>query len=147
MITHTLMISVSPPDLNVCAQQSINCNIVSKKINQLTTTNDLRISKSKTWYMNFCHLRKMHNDPMLELDGTEICVLDQFNFHGLIFDKKNFNPLLAVLKKKCSKALNILHIIVHMLWGTDQQTQFKLYKNYYVCFIYGSTRNSYKKIS
>ena len=42
--------------------------------------------------MHFCQLRKMYNNPTLKLDGTEILVVDQYKFLGVIFDKKTFIP-------------------------------------------------------
>ena len=41
---------------------------------------------------------------MVKLDGTEICVLDQFNFHGLIFNKKKtLIPYLQYWKRNAVK--------------------------------------------
>ena len=79
-------------------------------MSQWASTNDFRISKSKTRCIHFHHLRKMHNDPRLKIDGTEIPVTDQFRFLGVVFDKKlTFIPHhLLYLKEKRHKALNLL---------------------------------------
>ena len=63
-------------------QQGIN------KINKWTMINGFKISKTKSQYVNFCQLRKTHNNPTLNLDGSEIPVVDQYKFLGVIFDKK-----------------------------------------------------------
>ena len=47
-------------------QQGIN------KINKWAMINSFKISKTKTQCMHFCQLRKMHNTPTLNLDGSEI---------------------------------------------------------------------------
>ena len=49
--------------------------------------NGFKISKTKTQCMHFCQLRKMHNNPIVNQDGPEIPVIDQYNFLGVIFDK------------------------------------------------------------
>ena len=62
--------------------------------------------------MNFCQLRKMLNNPTLNLDGSEIPVVDQYKFLGVIFDKKlSFIPHIQYLKEKCSKTLKLLRVI------------------------------------
>ena len=52
------------------------------KENQWAIPNGFKISKSKTRCMHFYQLRKMHNDPTLNLDRTEIPIIDQFKFLG-----------------------------------------------------------------
>ena len=50
--------------------------------------NSFTISKTKTQCVHFCQLRKIHNNPNLKLDGSEIPVVNQYKFLGIIFDKK-----------------------------------------------------------
>ena len=111
--------------------------------------NGFKISKIKTQCMHFCHLRKMHNNPTLNLDGSEIPVIDQYKFLSVIFDKKlSFIPYIQYLKEKCSKTLKIHRVIAHKDWGADQHILLKLYrilicsKIDYGCFIYGASRKS-----
>ena len=52
-------------------QQGIN------KINKWAMINGFKISKTKTHRMHFCQLGKMHHNPTLNLDGSEIPVVDQ----------------------------------------------------------------------
>ena len=63
-----------------------------------------KISKTKTQCVHFCQLRKMHNNPTLNLDGSKIPVVDQYKFLGVISYKKlSFIPHIQYLKEKCSK--------------------------------------------
>ena len=63
-------------------QQDIN------KINKWAIINSFRISKTKTRCIYFYQLKIMRNNPTLKLDGSEIPVVDQYKFLGIIFDKK-----------------------------------------------------------
>ena len=105
--------------------------------------NSFTISKTKTRCVHFCQLRKMYNNPTLKLDGSEIPVVDQYKFLGVIFDKKlSFIPHIQYLKDKCNKTLKLFRIIAHKL---------KLYRTLirskidYGCFIYGAARKTYFK--
>ena len=127
-------------------QQGIN------KINKWAMINGFTISKTKIQYVHFCQLRKMHNSPTLKLDGSEIPVVNQYRFLGIIFDKKlSFIPHIQYLKDKCNKTLKLLRIIAHKDWGADQHALLKLYRTLirskidYGCFIYGAARKTYFK--
>ena len=127
-------------------QQSIN------KINKWATINGFKISKTKTQCVHFCQLRKMHNDPTLKLDDSEIPVFSQYKFLGIIFDRKlSFISHIQYIKDKCNKTLKLLWIIAHTDWGADFQTLLKLYRTLirskinYGCYVYGAARMSYLK--
>lgn len=103
--------------------------------------------------MHFCQIQKMHYDPVLKLDAIEIPVVQQHKFLGLLFDSKlTFIPHIKQLRVKCKKAIQLMRVVAHTDWGTDKSTLLKLYRTLvrskldYGCFIYGSTRKSYKKI-
>ena len=71
----------------------------------------------------------MHNNPTLTLDGSEIPVIDQYKFLGIIFFiKSSFIPHIQYLKEKCCKTLKLLRVIAHKDWGADQHTLLKLYR-------------------
>lgn len=102
--------------------------------------------------MHFCQIQKMHYDPVLKLDAIEIPVVQQHKFLGLLFDSKlTFIPHIKQLRVKCKKAIQLMRVVAHTDWGTDKSTLLKLYRTLvhskldYGCFIYGSTRKSYKK--
>ena len=72
--------------------------------------------------MHFCQLRGIHNDPTLNLNGTEIPVVDQYKFLGIIFDKKlSFIPHIKYLRAKCNKAIQLLRVIAHKDWWVKVQ--------------------------
>ena len=94
----------------------------------------------------------MHDNPTLNLDRSEIPVIEQYKFLSVIFDKKlSFIPYIQYLKEKCSETLKLLHVIAHKDWGLDQHTLLKLYrilirsKIDYGCLIKGAARKSYFK--
>ena len=65
---------------------------------------------------------------------------------GVIFDRKlSFIPHLKYVKKKASKALNILKVIGNTEWGADRKVMLRLYRSKleYGCIVYGSARKSY----
>ena len=109
--------------------------------------NGFKISKTKTQCVHFCQLRKMHNNPTLNLDESEIPVVDQCKFLSVIFDKNlSFIPYIPNIK-----TLKLLRVIAHKDWGADQHALLKSYKILirskigYGCFIYGAVRKSYLK--
>ena len=136
------MTSVSPSHPNIYIQQNINF-----KINKWAIMNGFKISKLKTQCMHFCQLKKMHNNPTLKLDGTEILVVNQHKFLGVIFDKKlTFIPHIQYRKEKCNKPLKLLWVIAHKDWSADQQILVKSYRTLiqskldYGCYVYGAAR-------
>jgi len=83
-------------------QQTLN------KLQHWVDTNGFKFSETKTVCMHFCRLRKVHPDPVLLLNGTQIPVVEQAKFLGLIFDRKlTFVPHLSYLRQKYMKALNL----------------------------------------
>ena len=84
-------------------QQTLN------KLQHWVDTNGFKFSETKTVCMHFCRLRKVHPDPVLLLNGTQIPVVEQAKFLGVIFDRKlTFVPHLRYLRQKCMKALNLI---------------------------------------
>ena len=100
--------------------------------------------------MHFCHLRKALNDPILTLDGTPIPVVEENKFLGFVFDRKlSFIPHIKQLKAKCQKALNLLRVVAHTVWGADRKVLLNLYRTIirskldYGSLICESARKSY----
>ena len=125
-------------------QQNLN------KIENWATSNGFKFSKSKTQCVHFCQFRKQHDDPVLQLYGSPIPVVEESKFLGILFDRKlSFIPHIKYLKAKCLKALNLLKVLSHTSWGADRTTLLKLYRSLvrskldYGCIIYGSARKSY----
>ena len=120
------------------------------RLQQWADENGFKFSKNKTVCMHFCHKRKAHADPILNLDGTQIPVVEQTKFLGLYFDKKlSFIPHIKYLKKKCQNALNLLKVVAHTDWGGDRVVLLQIYDSLirskldYGCSVYGSARKSY----
>ena len=123
------------------------------KLQEWIDSNGFKFSQTKTVCVHFCRLRKTHPDPLLLLNGTPIPVVEQVKFLGLIFDKKlSFVPHLLYLRKKCMKALNLLRVVAHTTWGTDEKTLLHLYRALirskldYGAVVYGSARKSYLRM-
>ena len=58
------------------------------KVHNWSVANGFKFSKWKTVCMHFCHLRTLHPDPSLTMDGDPIKVVKQMRFLGLVFDTK-----------------------------------------------------------
>jgi Reverse transcriptase (RNA-dependent DNA polymerase) len=94
-----------------------------KKIELWADNNGFQFSKSKTVCMHFCNKRTPHPKPSLRLCNTEIPVVNETKFLGIIFDSKlTFKHHIANLKKKCLKAMNLLRMVAHTEWGADSST-------------------------
>ena len=97
--------------------------------------------------MHICQKRGLYLDPQLFLDKSPIPVVEETKFVlGVIFDRKlSFIPHLKYVKKKASKALNILKVIGNTEWGADRKVVLRLYRSKleYGCIVYGSARKSY----
>jgi len=76
-------------------QQNLN------KIQKWADENGFRFSSSKTVCMHFCRLRKLHQEPALILNGSQIPVVSEYKFLGAIFDNKlSFIPHIKYIKTK-----------------------------------------------
>ena len=64
----------------------------------------------------------MHNDPVLKQDSTEIPIVEEHKFLGIIFDKKlTFKPHIKYLRSKCYKTIQLLRVIAHTDWGAGKK--------------------------
>ena len=125
-------------------QQCIN------RIEDWATNNGFKFSKSKTQCVHFCKLRRIHSDPILYLYGSQLPVVEESKFLGVIFDRKlSFIPHIRYIKAKCLKALNLLKVLSNTNWGADRSTLLHLYRSLirskldYGSIVYGSARKSY----
>jgi len=120
------------------------------KLQEWADTNGFIFSTAKTICLHFCRLCKLHSDAQLSLNASPIPVVEEAKFLGVIFDKKTLvSPSLAVLKNKCTKALNLLRVVAHTSWDADQKTILHLYRSLirskldYGCIVYGSALSFY----
>ena len=125
--------------------------ICLNKLDKWTTENGLKFSKEKTKCVHICNQQKLYFDPVLKLN-TEIPVVDQYKYFGVIFDcKLSFIPHIKYLRTKCNKTIQLLRTIAHTNWGGSKETLLILYcalirsKLDHGCFIYGAARKTYLK--
>jgi hypothetical protein len=71
--------------------------------------------------MRCCNKRIPHAEPpSLKLYKTEIPVVSEAKFLGIIFDSKlSFKPHIANLKK-CLKGMKLLRVVAHTDWGVHR---------------------------
>ena len=122
------------------------------KLYKWTRENGLKFSKEKTKCIHFCNQHKLHLDPVLKIDHTEIPIVEHYKYLGNIFDRKlSFIPHIKYLRTKCNKTIQLLRTIAHTNWGGSKETLLKLYRSLirsrldYGCFIYGAARKTYLK--
>ena len=122
------------------------------KVETWATENGFKFSKTKTQCFHFCQLRGLHPDPVLNIYGSPIPVVEEAKFLGLLFDKKlSFIPHIKALKAKCLKALDVLKVLSNTNWGGDRSVLLNLYRSLvrskldYGSIVYGSARKSYLK--
>ena len=122
------------------------------KVETWATENGFKFSKTKTQCVHFCQLRGLHPDPVLNIYGSPIPVVEEAKFLGLLFDKKlSFIPHIKALKAKCLKALDVLKVLSNTNWGGDRFVLLNLYRSLvrskldYGSIVYGSARKSYLK--
>ena len=120
------------------------------KVETWATENGFKFSKTKTQCVHFCQLRGLHPDPVLNIYGSPIPVVEEAKFLGLLFDKKlSFIPHIKALKAKCLKALDVLKVLSNTNWGGDRFVLLNLYRSLvrskldYGSIVYGSARKSY----
>ena len=74
------------------------------KVEKWADENGFKFSKTKTVCMHFCNKTKLHPDPGLTIYNSQVRVVPQTKFLGVIFDSKlNFNAHVDVIRQKCEK--------------------------------------------
>ena len=122
------------------------------KVEKWADENGFKFSKTKTVCMHFCNKRKLHPDPTLTIYNSQIPVVSQTKFLGIIFDSKlNFKAHIDYIRQKCEKAMNLLKVVAKMDWGADRSVLMRLYRSFvrsrleYGCAVFSSARKSYLK--
>ena len=134
------------PSIERKLQQSLN------RLGRWCDENGFKFSPTKTMCVHFCQLRKLHLDPELYLNGTQIPIIGEAKFLGLLFDSKlSFIPHITSLKSRCTKSLDLIKVLSNTTWGADRKVLLRLYRALirskldYGCIVYGSARPSYIK--
>ena len=101
------------------------------KVETLATENGFKFSKTKTQCVHFCQLRGLHPDPVLNIYGSSIPVVEEAKFLGLLFHKKlSFIPHIKTLKAKMfKKTLDILKVLSNTNWGGDRSVLLNLFRS------------------
>ena len=87
--------------------------------------NGFKFSPTKTMCVHFCQLRKQHLDPELYLNGTQIPIIGEAKFLGLLFDSKlSFIPHITSLKSRCTKSLDLIKVLSITTWGADRKVYY-----------------------
>ena len=67
----------------------------------------------------------MHNNLVLKLDSTEISIVEEHKFLGIIFDKKStFKPRIKYSRSKCNKTIKLFRD-----WGAGKKKKKKTLPN------------------
>ena len=68
--------------------------------------------------MYFCNQRTRFAEPSILLDKTPIKVVTEAKFLGVVFDRTlSYSSHVNYLKTNCLKALDILKVVGHAVWG------------------------------
>ena len=114
---------------------------------QIQKYGEYRFSKTKTQCVDLCQLSGLHPDPVINIYGSPIPVVEDAKFLDFLFDKRlTFIPHIKALKTKCLKALDVLKVLSNTSWGGDRSVLFNLYRSLvrskldYGSVVYGSAR-------
>ena len=78
----------------------------------------------------FCQLRGLHPDPVLNIYGLPIPVVEEAKFWVICLIRNSvFVPHIKVLKAKCLKALDVLKVFSNTNWGGDRSVLLNLYRS------------------
>ena len=102
------------PSIERKLQHSLN------RVGRWCYENGFKFSTTKTMCVHVCQLRKQHLDLELYLNGTQIPIIGEAKFLGLLFDSKlSFIPHITSLKSRCTKSLDIIKVLSNTRWGAD----------------------------
>ena len=72
--------------------------------------------------MHFYQICKMHNQPALILNCTEIPITHQYKLLTITIDPKlSFISYIKQLKIKCNQTIPLLKTIAYTDWGVDKK--------------------------
>lgn len=134
------------------------CKIILQKavnkISQNLLKLGLELSPLKSHLLHFNNMKILPGNIEIKINDYAIKSSDSVKFLGIIFDyKMTFGPHIDQVKKKCSRALNIVKYLCGTWWGSSPETLLILYKSFVLSIIdYGSyiyfpsTKKASKKI-
>lgn len=159
IIPRSIMYSIYVDGLQIACTWSSNVTTCERQvqltINKLTTWadwNGFQFSPHKTVATVFSLKQGLQTGPTLHLREINLPIQNEQKFLDITFDKKlTFLPHINILKKKASRALNILKVLSRKRWGSDRSCLLQVYRSVvrsclgYGCIVYGSARQSYIK--
>ena len=132
-----IKITTPPPEINgslyaddfLICYNSKNMVTIERKMQQCinkilkwTMKNGFKISSNKTKCMHFCQILKIHDQPSLTLNGSEIPMTQLFKFLGITLDPKlPFILHIKQLRIKCNQTIQLLRTIAHTDWDADKK--------------------------
>jgi hypothetical protein len=123
-------------DLGICCQsvtvkQAENLiQLCINKIQEWCDQNGFKFSPTKSQCILFHRARSRTTEPSLKLNGTQIPIVAEVKFLGIIFDNNlSFIPHIKQLKSRCIKTLNLLKVVSNYEWGGDPKTLLTLYRD------------------
>ena len=91
------------------------------RIEDWATRNGFKFSKSRTQCVHFCQQRKIHNDPALYIYGSQIPVVAESKFLGVIFDKKTLlHTPYKILESEMFKSIKPFKSFISHKLGSGQ---------------------------
>ena len=137
-----------------CRSQNMNfierqIQTALNKIYNWANNNGFKFSIEKTKCIHFCRKRNLHLDPELTLNSYSLPISNEIKYLGVIFDRKlTFESHVKDLRKRCTKALNVIKVLSSINWGSDRDCLLRVYRSVirskldYAGIIYGSARPS-----
>ena len=131
----------------------VECKLqtVLKALEVWCNENGFEFEPTKTICVYFTKNRNIR-DPDLYLNGVRVPVRTEAKFLGVWFDRKlTFKFHIDYLRKKCTKAINLLKTVAHKDWGGDRKVLLRLYRSLirskldYGCVVYGSAAKTHLK--
>ena len=127
MIISMMTTSASLPDRNICR---VSTSTVHSENYSLCKHKRFQNLQRQNAMCTFLSTKKMHNDLLIKLEDTEIPVVDEYKFLGVIFNRKlTFIPHIKYLKIKSTRVQQLLRVVTHIEWGADRQTLLKQYRS------------------
>ena len=100
------------------------------RIDNWTTEHGFTISTDKTVAMQFHRKRGLLMEPSLKIKNQNISFVQEKKFLGLFYDQKlQWQAQIEHLRRKCTKALDILKVLSHSDWGADRTAMLRVYRS------------------
>ncbi|XP_035232015.1 uncharacterized protein LOC118203835 [Stegodyphus dumicola] len=121
-----LQISCQGADMRHVQRQ---LQIALNRIQAWSSNHGFAFSEQKTACVHFCSKRGVHPEPEFYIKSSQIPVIHEIKFLGLVFDRRlTFLPYIQYLRKKSFKILNILKVLANITWGAERGSMLHIYR-------------------